>query len=167
MGIKLVLVHGWSYPYQGTRPGFSEARDDMKLDAMRTLEASAKTVRECAPDVRCHSIISEQPPAKAVIDAAREAGWHTVGVRRPGDAHFEAGVGHHLEVATFDALDLLICGPEREAPDLPRAQAGSLHPEQRHARLGEGGLGQVEDRERPALREEGAGLEQRYEPEHR
>ncbi|MFZ4721356.1 MAG: universal stress protein [Ilumatobacteraceae bacterium] len=81
---ELVLVHGWSYPYQGTRPGFSEARDNMKLDAMRTLEASAKTVRECAPALRCHSIISEQPPAKAVIDAAREADLLVVGSRGRG-----------------------------------------------------------------------------------
>lgn len=42
----------------------------------------------------------------AELDAAREAGWHTVGVRRPGDAHFDAGVGDHLEVSSFDSLDL-------------------------------------------------------------
>jgi enolase-phosphatase E1 len=42
----------------------------------------------------------------AELDAARQAGWCTVGVRRPGDAHYDAGVGDHLEVSTFDHLDL-------------------------------------------------------------
>ena len=47
---ELVLVHGWSYPYHGPRTGISEPRDDMRLDAMRTLEASAAKVHELAPD---------------------------------------------------------------------------------------------------------------------
>jgi enolase-phosphatase E1 len=37
----------------------------------------------------------------AELDAAREAGWHTIGVRRPGEPHYEAGVGDHREVASF------------------------------------------------------------------
>ena len=47
----------------------------------------------------------------AELDAARAAGWQTVGVRRPGEVHFGAGVGDHLEVASFDALDLSGDGP--------------------------------------------------------
>lgn len=42
----------------------------------------------------------------AELDAAREAGWQTVGVRRPGDQWFDAGVGDHLAVFSFDELDL-------------------------------------------------------------
>jgi enolase-phosphatase E1 len=42
----------------------------------------------------------------AELDAAREAGWHTVGVRRPGEAWYDAGVGDHPAVAEFAALDL-------------------------------------------------------------
>lgn len=42
----------------------------------------------------------------AELDAAREAGWHTVGVRREGDQYFEQGVGDHLAVVSFDELDL-------------------------------------------------------------
>lgn len=83
-GAELVLVHAWSYPYQGARTGVSEPRDDMKLDAMRTLEASAHHVRERAPALRVHPIISEQSPAKAVIDAAREADLLVVGSRGHG-----------------------------------------------------------------------------------
>jgi nucleotide-binding universal stress UspA family protein len=83
-GAELVLVHGWSYPYQGPRTGISEPRDDMRLDAMRTLEASAVKVRELAPNLRCHSIISEQSPAKAIIDAGKDADLVVVGSRGHG-----------------------------------------------------------------------------------
>jgi nucleotide-binding universal stress UspA family protein len=81
---ELVLVHGWSYPYQGPRTGISEPRDDMRLDAMRTLEACGFRVREIAPALRCHSIISEQSPAKAVIDAGKDADLVVVGSRGHG-----------------------------------------------------------------------------------
>lgn len=40
------------------------------------------------------------------LDAAREAGWHTVGVRRPGDQYFDRGVGDHLAITSFDQVDL-------------------------------------------------------------
>jgi nucleotide-binding universal stress UspA family protein len=81
---ELVLVHGWIYPYQGLRSGVSEPRDEMKLDAMRTLEGCAARVRALAPTVRCHSIISEQSPAKAVLDEARTADLVVVGSRGHG-----------------------------------------------------------------------------------
>jgi enolase-phosphatase E1 len=40
------------------------------------------------------------------LDAARAAGWHTVGVRRPGEPYYDRGVGDHLEVASLADLDL-------------------------------------------------------------
>lgn len=42
----------------------------------------------------------------AELDAAREAGWNTVGVRREGDEYWAAGVGDHLAITSFDQLDL-------------------------------------------------------------
>jgi enolase-phosphatase E1 len=42
----------------------------------------------------------------AELDAAREAGWHTVGVRRPGETSYDAGVGSHLEISSLAELDL-------------------------------------------------------------
>jgi enolase-phosphatase E1 len=42
----------------------------------------------------------------AELDAARAAGWHTVGVRRPGEPHHDRNVGDHLQVASFAGLDL-------------------------------------------------------------
>ena len=61
-----------------------EPRDEMKLDAMRLLEGCAAKVRAMAPAVRCHSIISEQSPAKAVLDEARTADLVVVGSRGHG-----------------------------------------------------------------------------------
>ena len=83
-GAELVLVHGWVYPYLGARTGRTEPRDEMRLDAMRTLEASAQRVHEVAPTVHCHSIISEDSPAKALIDAAADADLLVVGSRGHG-----------------------------------------------------------------------------------
>ncbi|MCX5371051.1 acireductone synthase [Streptomyces sp. NBC_00015] len=38
------------------------------------------------------------------LDAAREAGWHAVGVRRPGEPYYEQGVGDHAQAGTFDEI---------------------------------------------------------------
>ncbi|NBE50658.1 acireductone synthase [Streptomyces boluensis] len=40
------------------------------------------------------------------LDAARAAGWRTVGVRRPGEPYYEQGVGEHPEAGTFDEITL-------------------------------------------------------------
>lgn len=42
----------------------------------------------------------------AELDAAAAAGWHAVGVRRPGEQHFERGVGPHPHVSSFAELTL-------------------------------------------------------------
>jgi enolase-phosphatase E1 len=38
------------------------------------------------------------------LDAARAAGWRTVGVRRPGEPDFALGVGDHHEISSFAEL---------------------------------------------------------------
>ncbi|MCS0601969.1 acireductone synthase [Streptomyces sp. LP11] len=38
------------------------------------------------------------------LDAARAAGWHTVGVRRPGEPYYAVGVGDHPEAGTFAGI---------------------------------------------------------------
>ncbi|MFJ2161924.1 acireductone synthase [Streptomyces sp. NPDC087856] len=38
------------------------------------------------------------------LDAAVAAGWHAVGVRRPGEPYFEQGVGDHAEAGAFDEI---------------------------------------------------------------
>jgi enolase-phosphatase E1 len=52
----------------------------------------------------------------AELDAARDAGWHTVGVRRPGEPHYERGVGDHLQVSTLAELTLSGDRPRRAVP---------------------------------------------------
>jgi nucleotide-binding universal stress UspA family protein len=83
-GAELVLVHGWMYPYTGTVTGLSEARDEMRLDAMRTLESAMASVRNLVPGLRCQSIISEESAAKAIIDAAVDGDLVVVGSRGRG-----------------------------------------------------------------------------------
>ncbi|WP_416969151.1 acireductone synthase [Streptomyces sp. 4F14] len=38
------------------------------------------------------------------LDAAREAGWHAVGIRRPGEPYFEQGVGDHAQAGSFGEI---------------------------------------------------------------
>ncbi|MFG2376343.1 acireductone synthase [Streptomyces sp. NPDC048504] len=40
------------------------------------------------------------------LDAAVAAGWHAVGVRRPGEPYFEQGVGDHAQAGTFDEIGI-------------------------------------------------------------
>ncbi|MEV0321216.1 acireductone synthase [Streptomyces sp. NPDC050658] len=42
------------------------------------------------------------------LDAAREAGWRTVGVRRAGEPYFAAGVGGHPEASAFDEITVSV-----------------------------------------------------------
>ena len=83
-GAEIVLVHGWIYPYHVSRTAANEPRDDMRLDAMRVLEASAQRANEVAPTVACHSIITEESPAKAIVDTAAGADLVVVGSRGHG-----------------------------------------------------------------------------------
>jgi enolase-phosphatase E1 len=39
---------------------------------------------------------------RAELDAARDAGWNTIGVRRPGEPSDAIGVGDHDQITTFD-----------------------------------------------------------------
>ena len=45
------------------------------------------------------------------LDAAREAGWHTIGVRRKGDQYYNDGVGDHPAIHSFDEIDFLAPAP--------------------------------------------------------
>lgn len=57
----------------------------------------------------------------AELDAARAAGWYTVGVRRPGEPHYDAGVGGHREIDTFTGFDV---GGFEEGSSEPFADGG-------------------------------------------
>lgn len=43
---------------------------------------------------------------RAELDAARAAGWSTLGVRRRGEPYYEEGVGDHPETASFDLVTI-------------------------------------------------------------
>ncbi|MFD9905304.1 acireductone synthase [Streptomyces sp. NPDC059063] len=57
------------------------------------------------------------------LDAARDAGWRTVGVRRAGEPYFADGVGAHAEIASFDEVGLSTSGP---GLDLDLEEAGAV-----------------------------------------
>ncbi len=44
------------------------------------------------------------------LDAARAAGWHTVGIRRPGEPFYQQGVGDHAQAGTFDEISISTTG---------------------------------------------------------
>ena len=83
-GAQLQLVHGWSYPYAGLRSAATEPRDEMRLDAMRVLESATQSVHNLAPAVQAHAVISEEAPAKAILDASLGADLVVVGSRGRG-----------------------------------------------------------------------------------
>ncbi|WP_046729994.1 acireductone synthase [Streptomyces humi] len=44
------------------------------------------------------------------LDAARAAGWHTVGIRRPGEPFFQQGVGDHAQAGSFGEISISTTG---------------------------------------------------------
>jgi enolase-phosphatase E1 len=68
--------------------------------------------KEQASYERIAAVVGSSPvflsDVTAELDAARAAGWATIGVRRPGDRWYESGVGGHPEVASFDEVDILL-----------------------------------------------------------
>lgn len=59
------------------------------------------------------------------LDAARAAGWQTIGVCRPGEPNEERGVGTHPRVTSFDQISLTDVGgvvppASRQRPARPR-----------------------------------------------
>jgi enolase-phosphatase E1 len=64
---------------------------------------------------------------RAELDAARLAGWGTIGIRRPGERCFVAGDGDHREAASFDDADRQfdgdISGGEVDADDVKAGDA--------------------------------------------
>jgi nucleotide-binding universal stress UspA family protein len=84
-GAELVVVHAWSYPYPGWRSGDKEPRDDMKVDALRQLEASIDALGHREGDgVQVHANLVEDSAAKALIDEAASADLVVVGSRGRG-----------------------------------------------------------------------------------
>ncbi|MCX5008762.1 acireductone synthase [Streptomyces sp. NBC_00638] len=55
------------------------------------------------------------------LDAARAAGWHTVGIRRPGEPYFEQGVGDHAQAGTFDEISVDTTGSDPTRSDPTRS----------------------------------------------
>ncbi|MET9295684.1 acireductone synthase [Streptomyces sp. NPDC003077] len=86
-GGPLPLVTGW-YDTENAGP-------KQEPDAYRRITASLGT----APDRIL--FLTDRP---GELDAARAAGWRTVGIRRPGEPYYAQDVGDHPTAATFDEV---------------------------------------------------------------
>jgi enolase-phosphatase E1 len=103
--------------------GHSPAGDLRPLLAGYFDTANAGPKREPASYARIAAAIGRPPgdivllsDVTAELDAARTAGWQTVGVRRPGEPAAAAGVGDHLVLASFAALELAGAAPRMREP---------------------------------------------------
>lgn len=104
--------HAWfgNTPEGDLLPLFSHHFDTENIGPKREM-SSYRLITEClgvdpAATVFFSDLVAE-------LDAARLAGWHTVGVRREGDQYYEQGVGDHLAVHSFDEIDLSGDAPVR------------------------------------------------------
>jgi nucleotide-binding universal stress UspA family protein len=83
-GASLVVLHAWTYPYEGWRTGVAEPRDEMKLDAARVLDAAVHRVQAAHPLVVVHARLVEDGPTDALVDASAAADLVVVGTRGRG-----------------------------------------------------------------------------------
>ncbi len=119
-GLRLVIFSSGSLTAQRTWFGHTPEGDLLPLlsahfdtenaGPKRVASSYRKIAAELGEDPEAIVFLSDLP---AELDAAREAGWHTVGVRREGEPYAAGGVGDHLEVTSFDQLDLSGDGPAR------------------------------------------------------
>ncbi|MFJ3774886.1 acireductone synthase [Streptomyces sp. NPDC090075] len=63
---------------------------------------SYRRIAESAGIARDRLLFLSDRPGE--LDAARAAGWHAVGIRRPGEPYYEQGVGDHAQAGTFDEI---------------------------------------------------------------
>ena len=85
-GSDLTAVHGWIYPYVGSRTGVSEPRTQMQLDAMEELKASLESLgpRMTGGSIHVHARLVEQSPAEALLEESKDADLVVVGSRGRG-----------------------------------------------------------------------------------
>ncbi len=112
-GLRLYVFSSGSLTAQATWFGHSPSGDLLPLFTQRfdTENAGPKRVRSSYEKITAAT--DEDPEATvflsdlgAELDAAREAGWLTVGVRRPGEPYADAGTPGHPEIGGFDELTL-------------------------------------------------------------
>jgi nucleotide-binding universal stress UspA family protein len=76
-GAELHVVHAWSYPYRGRRPGRTEPRELMEQDASHTLQEAVDHAAASGVTVVAH--LEERPSVAALIDASTDAALLVVG----------------------------------------------------------------------------------------
>lgn len=92
LGVPVVVVHAWEYPYAAIEAGVplravdfaaSQARDVMRVDAARVLERSVEMGRERAR-VTVEDQLVEGPPASGLLSFVRDGDLLVIGTRGRG-----------------------------------------------------------------------------------
>jgi nucleotide-binding universal stress UspA family protein len=82
-GVELVVVHGWSYPYENVNAQSAQARDLTEIDAACVLERSIELARaRCGVEVSGQLV--ERSPAAAVLESVRDGDLLVLGSRGRG-----------------------------------------------------------------------------------
>ncbi len=112
-GLRLYVFSSGSLTAQATWFGHSPAGDLLPLFTARFDTENAGPKRVASSYLSMTAQTGEDPAATeflsdlgAELDAAREAGWLTVGVRRPGEPYADAGTPGHPEIRRCDELTL-------------------------------------------------------------
>jgi enolase-phosphatase E1 len=112
-GLRLYVFSSGSLTAQATWFGHSPDGDLLPLFTDRFDTENAGPKRVASSYGKIAAATGEDPAATvflsdlaAELDAAREAGWLTVGVRRPGEPYADAGTPGHPEIGRFDELTL-------------------------------------------------------------
>ncbi|MFK7894059.1 MAG: acireductone synthase [Granulosicoccus sp.] len=109
---SVAAQHAWfgHTPDGDLLPLFSGHFDTENLGPKRVASSYRLIAERTGFDVQNMVFLSD---LQAELDAAREAGWHTVGVSRKGDQYYEQGVGDHLRIESFDQLNFEGTAPQR------------------------------------------------------
>jgi 2,3-diketo-5-methylthio-1-phosphopentane phosphatase len=78
--------------------GYFDTENAGPKKALESYNAIGDSIGCAAPQIMFLSDTAQE------LDAARAAGWRTVGVRRRGEPNFAIGVGDHREIASFAEL---------------------------------------------------------------
>ncbi|MFZ4510241.1 MAG: acireductone synthase [Candidatus Nanopelagicales bacterium] len=112
-GIRIAVFSSGSLKAQSAWFGHSPEGDLRPLLAAAFDTESAGPKRSAASYATIAASLDASPSSLLFLsdlddelDAATHAGWHAVGVSRPGEQHHERGVGDHALIGTFDELEL-------------------------------------------------------------
>ncbi len=126
--VELVVVHGWSYPYEATDTSSLQARELTEIDADCTLNRAVETARErCGVTVT--GCLVEGSPVSAVLETARDGDMIVVGSRGRGGIRsrlFGSTANAILDNATVPVV-VIRAEPPADESDLAASESTLAH----------------------------------------